>query len=30
MKTMTCREMGGDCDMEICAETSSDMAKKND
>ncbi len=28
MKTMTCREMGGDCDMEISAETSSEMAEK--
>lgn len=28
MKKMTCREMGGDCDMEIYAETSAEMAKK--
>ena len=25
---MTCRQMGGDCDMEIKADTSAEMAKK--
>lgn len=28
MKTMTCRTMGGGCDMPISAETSSAMAEK--
>jgi predicted small metal-binding protein len=28
MKTMTCREMGGKCDAEIKADSSSEMAKK--
>ena len=28
MKTMTCRQMGGKCDLEIQAGTSADMAKK--
>lgn len=26
MKTMTCREMGGECDVEIHAESSAEMA----
>lgn len=28
MKIMTCREMGGECDAEIKAHTSSEMAQK--
>lgn len=28
MKTMTCREMGGECGLEIKANSSSEMAKK--
>jgi hypothetical protein len=28
MKKMTCKEMGGSCDAEIKAESSSEMAKK--
>jgi predicted small metal-binding protein len=28
MKTMTCRQMGGKCDTEIKADSSSEMAKK--
>jgi predicted small metal-binding protein len=28
MKTMTCREMGGTCDAEIKADSTSEMAKK--
>jgi predicted small metal-binding protein len=28
MKTMTCKEMGGDCDLKFRAATSAEMAKK--
>lgn len=27
MKTLTCKQMGGECDKEITADTSSNMAK---